>query len=259
MDCQRTWRRGRLLEGSEREMTDWGKIEIYGSFIRKDPFRIGLHYPAVLTELGDTKKRILDVGCNEGLLPRWLAARGAAVVGYDAAPEKIAEAKEYEKAQGLGIEYHIATPSTFSSRRVFDAATSVMVLNYASTFEGLKDFFASTGRHLVAGGKFISVVLNPAFSAFGEDLIVRRVTKLNGNAVRMEFFDDDTDVAKITAIQHQYTKEEFERAAVEGGMTPEPWKELSATQEAVAELGEGFWRPCHRAQPYALFVTRKKP
>ena len=88
--------------------------------------------------------------------------------------------------------------------------------------------------------------------------MVRRITKLHGNAVRMEFFDDNTRVAKITAVQHQYTKEEFERAAVEGGMTPESWKDLFATPDAVAELGEDFWRRCHQAQPYVLFITRKE-
>src|SRR5262245_5824601 len=74
-------------EGLAAQMTDWGKIGIYGSFIRKDPFRMGLHFPAVLEQLGDARKRILDVGCNDGLFPGLLAARGAAVLGYDRAPE----------------------------------------------------------------------------------------------------------------------------------------------------------------------------
>lgn len=246
------------LEGSATDMMDWGRIDIYGAFIRKDPFRIGLHYPAVLAELETAKMRILDVGCNEGLFPRLLAAQGASVVGYDSAPERIAEAKRQEETQRFGIKYHIATPRTFSGGHVFDAAVSVMVLNYAACLDDLMAFFVSTGRHLVPGGRFVSVVLNPAFSAFGENFVVRRITKLQGNAVRMEFFDDDSSVPKITAVQHQYTQEEFERAAVQGRMAPEPWKELFATRAAVAELGDNFWRRCHQAQPYALFMTRKE-
>jgi hypothetical protein len=38
--------------------------------------------------------------------------------------------------------------------------------------------------------------------------------------VRMEFFDEDRSAPKLTSVQHQYTKEEFERAAVQGGMSP---------------------------------------
>jgi 2-polyprenyl-3-methyl-5-hydroxy-6-metoxy-1,4-benzoquinol methylase len=238
-------------------MTDWGKIEIYGSFIEKDPFRMGLHYPAVQQEVGTAKKRILDVGCGDGLFARLLAAQGACVVGYDRSPERIAEAKENKDAQRLGVKYVVATPSTFASQGLFDAATSVMVLNFATSLGELEAFFHSTRKHLVAGGRFISIVLNPSFSAFGKDFIVRRITKLHGNNVRMEFCDDDSRVAKMTAVQHQYTKEELERAALQGGMTPEPWKKIFATPSAVAKLGEGFWQLCHEAQPYALFVARK--
>ena len=241
-------------------MTDWDKIAGYGQFIRTDPFRNGLHYPAVLAELGDLDRmRILDVGCNEGLFPRLLAAQGASVVGYDAAPERILEAKQQEQTRRLGIQYHVATPRTFSIAQTFDAAVSVMVLNYATSIEDLAAFFVSTERYLVPDGRFVSVVLNPAFSAFGEDFVVRRISKLEGRAVRMEFFDDDRSPPKLTSIQHQYTKEEFERAAVQGGMRPQPWKDLFASATAVAALGEDFWRRCHRAQPYALFIARKQP
>jgi 2-polyprenyl-3-methyl-5-hydroxy-6-metoxy-1,4-benzoquinol methylase len=244
------------LPGFATDMTDWGKIDVYGQFIRRDPFRNGLHYPAVLAELGDPNEmRILDVGCNEGLFPRLLAAQGASVVGYDAASARIFEAEQQEQAQRLGIQYHVATPRTFASAQTFDAAVSVMVLNYAPSFGDLAAFFVSTQRYLVPDGRFISVVLNPGFSAFAEDFVVRRISKLEGRAVRMEFFDKDRNAPKLAAIQHQYTKEEFERAAVLGGMRPLLWKDLFAIGAAVAEMGEDFWRPCHRAQPYALFIA----
>jgi toxoflavin synthase len=246
--------------GFAADITNWGKIDVYGQFIRRDPFRNGLHYPAVLAELGDPNRmRILDVGCNEGLFPRLLAAQGASVVGYDAASERIVEAKQQEQAQRLGIQYHVATPRTFSSAQTFDAAVSVMVLNYAPSIEDLEAFFVSTQRYLVPDGRFVSVVLNPAFSAFGEDFVVRRISKLEGRAVRMEFFDDDRSAPRLASIQHQYTKEEFERAAVHGGMRPQRWRDLFATEAAVAGLGEDFWSRCHRAQPYALFIARKQP
>ena len=182
--------------------------------------------------------RILDVGCNDGLFPRLLAARAASVLAMTGLPRRL-RSEGHEEAERLGVEYVIATPSTFSSRRVFDAATSVMVLNYASSIEELKAFFLSTSLHLVPGGRFVSIVLNPSFAAFGEDFMVRRITKLHGNAVRMEFFDDNTRVAKITAVQHQYTKEEFERAAVEGGMTPGSWTTYSRHRRGCG-IGRGL-------------------
>jgi SAM-dependent methyltransferase len=70
-------------------MTDFGQIKNYADYIKEDPFRRGLHFPAVEELLGDvSRRRILDVGCGDGLFPRLLAQRGASVVGYDKAPEK---------------------------------------------------------------------------------------------------------------------------------------------------------------------------
>jgi hypothetical protein len=57
---------------------------------------------------------------------------------------------------------------------------------------------------------------------------------------------------------HQYTSEEFERAAISGEMKPAAWKKLFATPDAVRQMGASFWRPCHEHQPYALFITQKE-
>jgi 2-polyprenyl-3-methyl-5-hydroxy-6-metoxy-1,4-benzoquinol methylase len=236
--------------------TDFGKIPQYSSYIASDPFRHGLQFPAIMIELGGLAKRILDVGTGDGLFPRLMARAGASVVGYDRAAEKITEAKAHTDAQKLGLEYVVATAQTFQDHRTFDAATSVMVLPYASDFDDLREFFRNTGRHLVDGGKFVSTVLNPGFSAFEKNLIVRRVRKLDGNRVQMQFLNEETAAVEMDPIMHQYTREEYERAATQEGMIIE-WKELYASRDALAQKGEAFWRPCHETQPYALLIAQK--
>lgn len=149
-----------------------------------------------------------------------------------------------------------ATQYTFSHDAAFGVATSVMVLPYAASIEELTAFFHSASLHLVAGGRFISVVLNPSFSAFATDFFVRRITKLEGNYVRMEFLDLSSGNVEMTMEKRQYTHEEYERAATEGGMKPESWKKLFATQDAVEQMGDSFWQPCHECQPYALFIAQ---
>src|SRR5262245_30312649 len=124
-----------------KSMTDFGKIPQYASYVARDPFRHGLQFPAVLNELGGLKKRVLDVGTVVGLFPILMAREGAVVVGYDKAAEKIAEAKAHNDAQGLQVKYVVATPRTFATDGMFDAATSVMVLPYASDFDELSAFF----------------------------------------------------------------------------------------------------------------------
>jgi SAM-dependent methyltransferase len=82
-------------------MTDFGRFsaasagspEEYETYIQRDPYRMGLHYPAVMEQVGDLRKRILDVGTGDGLFPRLLAKLGASVVGYDHNPEMIRSAK----------------------------------------------------------------------------------------------------------------------------------------------------------------------
>jgi toxoflavin synthase len=246
-------------EPQERAMTDFGQMRKYANYIQKDPFRRGLHYPAVEEVLGDlNKRRILDVGCGDGLFPRLLAEQGASVVGYDRAVEKIAEARAHRDSPGLDVRYVHATPYTFSHDAAFDVATSVMALPYAASTEELTAFFRSTSLHLVARGRFVSVVLNPSFSAFATDFFIRRITKLQGNNVRMEFLDLTSGNVEMTMEKHQYTNKEYERAAANSGMKSESWKKLFATPDAVEQMGRSFWQPCHECQPYALFVAQKE-
>ena len=240
-------------------MTDYDQVTNYTNYIEDDPFRRGLHFPAVEEVLGDpNKKRILDIGCGDGLLPRLLAERGATVVGYDRSPRQIAEARARVSAPGLDATFVVATPQTFIQDGTFDAAVSVMVLQFATSTEELAAFFRSASRHLGPGGRFISVVINPLFSAFGEDFVIRRWTRLEGNNMRSDFLDRASGRVEMTVEVHQYTSEEFERAAISGGMKPAAWRKLFATPDAVRQMGASFWRPCHEHQPYALFVAQKE-
>jgi SAM-dependent methyltransferase len=238
-------------------MTNFGNIPQYSSYIAKDPFRHGLQFPSVMNELGRLNKRILDVGTGDGLFPRLMARQGARVVGYDKAAEKIAEARAHQQAQKLNVEYIIADPQTFCTHGVFDAATSVMVLPYASDLNDLRAFFRSTRGQLTEGGKFVSTVLNPAFCAFEENLIVRRIRKLEGNLVQMEFLNEASGAVEMNPIMHRYTKDEYEGAVAQEGMTFE-WKTLFASPEALVQKGDAFWRRCHETQPYSLLIAQKR-
>jgi SAM-dependent methyltransferase len=238
-------------------MTDFGRIPQYSSYIATDPFRHGLQFPAIMNELGSLQKRILDVGTGDGLFPRLLARRGASVVGYDKAAEKIAEARTHEDARHLSVEYLVGIPQTFADGGMFDAATSVMVLPYASDIDELRAFFRTTSKHLPDGAKFVSTVLNPSFSAFEENLIVRRVKKLDANRVQMEFLNEVSGAVEMSPIMRQYSKEEYEGSIAREGMMF-AWKQLFASPEAAAQKGEAFWKPCHETQPYALLIAQKR-
>jgi toxoflavin synthase len=238
-------------------MTDFGKIPEYGLYVATDEYRSGLHYPAVIRELGELRgKRILDVGTGNSPFPHVLAKRGAFVVGYDKSPEQIELARANLNVQNLGIEYTVATPQTFSDSRRFDSATSIMVLPYANNIAELETFFRSVNERLVVGGRFVSVTLNPKFWQFETKFFIRRMTKLEDNLVKVEFIKRTGEPGLQEPLyKRQYTEAEYERAAAAAGMSV-AWKSMAATSEAVATEGEEFWRPVHETQPYALLVAQ---
>jgi 2-polyprenyl-3-methyl-5-hydroxy-6-metoxy-1,4-benzoquinol methylase len=234
-----------------------GSPDVYRAYIENDPYRRGLHYPAVIAEIGEVYgKRILDAGPGDGQLPKLLASRGATVVGYDHNPNMIKKAISDDGALTVGVTFVEAKPQNFASANRFDLSTSVMVLNFATGIADLIAFFRCAQRHLVPGGRFISIVLSPLFSGFDKDFVVRRITKLEGNQVRMEFLNEKTGDVEQKAVMHQYSMEEYEQAAGDGGMHAAGWKQLFASPGAVQMKGEAFWYACHRYQPYAMFIAR---
>jgi SAM-dependent methyltransferase len=238
-------------------MTDFGKIPEYGQYVATDEYRSGLHYPAVMRELGSLRgKRILDIGTGNSPFPHLLSKKGAFVVGYDKSPKQIELARVCEDAQTRGIEYVVATPQAFFDHRQFDAATSIMVLPYADNIAELGTFFQSAKQHLIAGGKFVSVTLNPRFTKFETNFFIRRMTKLKGNSVKIEFIKRAGESGlQEPLFKRQFTEAEYERAAAASGMSI-TWKLMTATPQALAEEGEEFWRPVHETQPYILLIAQ---
>jgi hypothetical protein len=76
--------------------------------------------------------------------------------------------------------------------------------------------------------------------------------------MRTEFLDRASGRVEMILEAHQFTSEEFERAAISGGMKPAAWRKLFAMPDAVRQMGAPFWQPCHEHQPFALFVTQKE-
>jgi 2-polyprenyl-3-methyl-5-hydroxy-6-metoxy-1,4-benzoquinol methylase len=101
---------------------------------------------------------VLDAGCGEGYLARWLAARGAHVTGIDLSARLIALARA--KDPGGSIDYQVADlsqPLPDAAGR-FDAAASYLVLNDVRDFRG---FAATLAASLAPGGRLVLALNNP--------------------------------------------------------------------------------------------------
>lgn len=231
----------------------------YASFIESDPIRHFLHYPSVIKELGKLRdERVLDIGCGDGLFDRKLAGEyGAKVVGYDISQNLIARATEKEKEKPLGIQYEQADPLGFRGTESFDNAVAVMVLPYSPDAGYLKNFFASAHENLKDGARFISVIFNPEFKDFSCVVANRFFRKADEHKIDFDFLDPKSGEVKFNAQLAQFSREEYERGAREGGFSQVIWKELYPDEKGVKEFGEAFWRKAIEAQPYALIVVRK--
>lgn len=112
--------------------------------------------------------RVLDVACGQGVLCRRLAAQGISVTGVDAAPRLIDAARRIPTPAGAAaIEYAVADARALADvvSGPFDAIACVMALMNMDPLTGVCAGVASLLR---PGGRFVGVILHPAFRAPGQ-------------------------------------------------------------------------------------------
>ncbi len=237
----------------------------YAKFMKDDPMRNGLHYPAVLAKLDATKRgvrqRILDVGCGAGLLDQMMAIHpDREVTAFDPSRSFIEIAEEEERKQPLGIRYYRASAHEFKTEQRFDDAVSVMALPYAPDAAYLSQFFRAASGPLENGRDFTSVVFNPAFKAFNLRIGNRMFSRTDDGKVQVHFIDPASgeEVWKTTpTVLTQFTTGEYETGARDGGFTKVAWEKLYPGEDAKEEFGLKFWEACEREQPYALLIATK--
>lgn len=110
-------------------------------------------------------ERLLDVACGEGVLARAAAGLGVRVTGVDAAARLIDAAT---RRAGPHERYLVGDARNLESvdlEPAYDAAACVMALMNIDTIEAV---FRGIAGRLAPGGRFVAVVLHPAFRAPGQ-------------------------------------------------------------------------------------------
>jgi len=106
-------------------------------------------------------RRLLDLGCGEGIVARALAGRGASVLGIDPSPRMI----EHARAAGpRGIEYAVddgCTLATITTSSV-DWVTAGLSLN---NVPDLGAALTAVRRVLTVGGELVLTIPHPCFEA----------------------------------------------------------------------------------------------
>ncbi len=108
--------------------------------------------------------RIADIGCGAGLMCEPLAARGAHVVGVDAAAKNIAAAKLHANGGRLGIDYRIGEPKTaLRSGESFDVLLLLEVVEHVDDVPG---FVREVAHRLEPGGLLLASTINRTARSF---------------------------------------------------------------------------------------------
>ena len=143
--------------------TDWGGVaEWYDELVGDSgsEYHREVVLPGVLRLLAMTKgEKAIDIACGQGVLCRLLHERGVEATGVDAARELIAAARERGPAE---IRYDVADARelNFLPSDHFTAAACVLAVQ---NIDPLPPVFKGVARLLKPGGKFVIVMMHPAF------------------------------------------------------------------------------------------------
>ncbi|MDE1929202.1 MAG: bifunctional 2-polyprenyl-6-hydroxyphenol methylase/3-demethylubiquinol 3-O-methyltransferase UbiG, partial [Burkholderiales bacterium] len=108
--------------------------------------------------------RIADIGCGAGLMCEPLAARGAAVVGVDAAASNIAVAQLHSKAAGLPIDYRVGEPAAvLQDLERFDV---LLLLEVVEHVDEVPAFVRDAVARLAPGGLLLASTINRTLRSY---------------------------------------------------------------------------------------------
>jgi SAM-dependent methyltransferase len=151
-------------------VTDYNQSRIAEQYqqFRAQSGRSPIEIYSALKLIGDVQgKRVLDVACGEGHFTRMLRNAGAAeVVGLDISERMIDLAREQEAREPLGIEYRVEDAKTVVGHADFDLVVGVWLLVYAQTRAELAQMCRGVASRVSSGGRFVTVVGNPAVYGF---------------------------------------------------------------------------------------------
>jgi ubiquinone/menaquinone biosynthesis C-methylase UbiE len=114
---------------------------------------------------------VLDLACGQGAFSRLLAQKGMKVTGVDASESLINAAKQYEGNEDVQYAVDDARSLESLGNQKFDRIVSILALQ---NIDPLDPVFRRVHELLVDGGRFVGVILHPAFrspriTGWGED------------------------------------------------------------------------------------------
>ena len=180
--------------------------------------------PNLLKVVGDvTGLTVLDAGCGEGIVARYLAALGATVVGIDSSAQLIGLAQVQNAQQTITYAVHDLTQPLSRYTQAFDVVVSNLVLNDVADYQG---FVATLGRLTKPAGRLILSMTNPYSAVMREKV--------------HSYFDSGTAVPYAWGGEQVYhfhrTLQEYITAFRNAGFLLNSLTDVQMTDAMVAQL-----------------------
>src|SRR5665811_376405 len=136
---------------------------------------------------------VIDVGCGTGENALYLASRGLAVIGVDAAPTAIAQAQEKARLRGSSATFVVADALALEGLgRTFDVAIDCGLFHTFSDADRVR-FERGLHRTLLADGRYVLLCFNEHQPG---ELGPRRVTQADIRATFTTRWTVDSIVAE---------------------------------------------------------------
>jgi SAM-dependent methyltransferase len=186
------------------------------------------HRDAFLKLLPPPPRMVLDVGCGEGRLPRDLKAQGYSVVGVDASPSLIRQAREADP-DGEYVQAD-AAQLPFSDQS-FELVVAFLSLH---DVDDLPAAIGQIGRVLEPGGRLCAAIVHPinssgAFESKDDDAAF---------VIQKSYFEDrlysdavERDGLKMTFTSRHRPLQAFSDALAAAGLVIERIVELPDTSQ----------------------------
>lgn len=160
----------KAIECTGSSVSMWAN-KYLNEYYEKEALLIIDHYFSDVTGLN-----ILDLGCGTGRLSRYLASKGANVIGVDFSSESISLAQQIKSP--FNVEYDVGSVFDLDYSETFDAVLTSVVLTVAcKNKQELLQAFKNINLALKVGGKLL--LIEPVHKGFLHRVLDMKLTEFS--------------------------------------------------------------------------------
>lgn len=226
----------------------------------------------LLEQAGDfTDKAILELGCGEGMILRFLRDQGAngQLLGVDLSTHMIETARAHEAQQARNIEYRCADITANISFGHFDLVLAPLLFSLAPDRQQLRHMFQTAGNSLRLGGRLLimdeNVFLSPTDYAktkpYGYSKSLQAPLHdgmlVEGTKLYCQVGEGES---AIRVIETFLPWEAWQEAALAADLTSLEWQSLHVSKTGIERFGQDYWTDyLHLPLTICLTATKRKP